>query len=102
MVFGMLLVFIMFILLWFLFIYVIFFLKIKEILGGKEVIRVELKKLGCLSWVEIFVGVIFILVFLGWIFLDMILKFWGVKIDKIDLVIVMGVFVFLFILFVNN
>lgn len=49
MVFGMLLVFIMFILVWFLFIYVIFFLKIKEILGGKEVIRVELKKLGCLS-----------------------------------------------------
>lgn len=46
-------------------------------------------------------GVIFILVFLGWIFLDMILKFWGIKIDKIDFVIVMGVFAFLFILFVN-
>lgn len=46
-------------------------------------------------------GIIFILVFLGWIFLGVMLKFWGVKIDKIDLVIVMGVFAFLFILFVN-
>ncbi|GAA9731031.1 SLC13 family permease [Helicobacter pylori] len=102
MVFGTPLAFIMLILSWLLLTYVIFPLKIKEIPGGKEVIRAELKKLGRLSWAEISVGVIFILASLGWIFLDTILKSWGVKIDKIDSVIAMGVSVLLFILPANN
>ncbi|MGL2818766.1 SLC13 family permease [Helicobacter pylori] len=102
MVFGTPLAFIMLILAWLLLTYVIFPLKIKEIPGGKEVIRAELKKLGRLSWAEISVGVIFILASLGWIFLDTILKSWGVKIDKIDSVIAMGVSVLLFILPANN
>ncbi|GHQ56693.1 carboxylate transporter [Helicobacter pylori] len=102
MVFGTPLAFIMLILSWLLLTYVIFPLKIKEIPGGKEVIRAELKKLGRLSWAEISVGVIFILASLGWIFLDTILKSWGVKIDKIDSVIAMGVSALLFILPANN
>ncbi|WP_120835304.1 SLC13 family permease [Helicobacter pylori] len=102
MVFGTPLAFIMLILAWLLLTYVIFPLKIKEIPGGKEVIRVELKKLGRLSWAEISVGIIFILASLGWIFLDTILKSWGVKIDKIDSVIAMGVSALLFILPANN
>ncbi|WP_024949634.1 SLC13 family permease [Helicobacter pylori] len=102
MVFGTPLAFIMLILAWLLLTYVIFPLKIKEIPGGKEVIRAELKKLGRLSWAEISVGVIFILASLGWIFLDTILKSWGVKIDKIDSVIAMGVSALLFILPANN
>ncbi len=102
MVFGTPLAFIMLILSWLLLTYVIFPLKIKEILGGKEVIRVELKKLGRLSRAEISVGVIFILASLGWIFLDTILKSWGIKIDKIDSVIAMGVSALLFILPANH
>ncbi|GAA8145985.1 SLC13 family permease [Helicobacter pylori] len=102
MVFGTPLAFIMLILSWLLLTYVIFPLKIKEIPGGKEVIRAELKKLGRLSRAEISVGVIFILASLGWIFLDTILKSWGVKIDKIDSVIAMGVSALLFILPANN
>ncbi len=102
MVFGTPLAFIMLILSWLLLTYVIFPLKIKEIPGGKEVIRVELKKLGRLSRAEISVGVIFILASLGWIFLDTILKSWGVKIDKIDSVIAMGVSALLFILPANH
>ncbi|GCF03525.1 sodium-dependent dicarboxylate transporter SdcS [Helicobacter pylori] len=102
MVFGTPLAFIMLILSWLLLTYVIFPLKIKEIPGGKEVIRVELKKLGRLSRAEISVGVIFILASLGWIFLDTILKSWGIKIDKIDSVIAMGVSALLFILPANN
>ncbi len=102
MVFGTPLAFIMLILSWLLLTYVIFPLKIKEIPGGKEVIRVELKKLGRLSCAEISVGVIFILASLGWIFLDTILKSWGIKIDKIDSVIAMGVSALLFILPANN
>ncbi len=102
MVFGTPLAFIMLILSWLLLTYAIFPLKIKEIPGGKEVIRAELKKLGRLSWAEISVGVIFILASLGWIFLDTILKSWGVKIDKIDSVIAMGVSALLFILPANN
>ncbi|GAA7354568.1 SLC13 family permease [Helicobacter pylori] len=102
MVFGTPLAFIMLILAWLLLTYVIFPLKIKEIPGGKEVIRVELKKLGRLSRAEISVGIIFILASLGWIFLDTILKSWGVKIDKIDSVIAMGVSALLFILPANN
>ncbi len=102
MVFGTPLAFIMLILSWLLLTYVIFPLKIKEIPGGKEVIRAELKKLGHLSWAEISVGVIFILASLGWIFLDTILKSWGIKIDKIDSVIAMGVSALLFILPANN
>ncbi len=102
MVFGTPLAFIMLILAWLLLTYVIFPLKIKEIPGGKEVIRLELKKLGRLSQAEISVGVIFILASLGWIFLDTILKSWGVKIDKIDSVIAMGVSALLFILPANN
>ncbi len=102
MVFGTPLAFIMLILSWLLLTYVIFPLKIKEIPGGKEVIRAELKKLGRLSRAEISVGVIFILASLGWIFLDTILKSWGIKIDKIDSVIAMGVSALLFILPANN
>ncbi|GAA9057889.1 SLC13 family permease [Helicobacter pylori] len=102
MVFGTPLAFIMLILSWLLLTYVIFPLKIKEIPGGKEVIRAELKKLGRLSWAEISVGVIFILASLGWIFLDTILKSWGIKIDKIDSVIAMGVSALLFILPANH
>ncbi|GAA9608712.1 SLC13 family permease [Helicobacter pylori] len=102
MVFGTPLAFIMLILSWLLLTYVIFPLKIKEIPGSKEVIRAELKKLGRLSWAEISVGVIFILASLGWIFLDTILKSWGIKIDKIDSVIAMGVSALLFILPANN
>ncbi|WP_441711077.1 SLC13 family permease [Helicobacter pylori] len=102
MVFGTPLAFIMLILSWLLLTYVIFPLKIKEIPGGKEVIRAELKKLGRLSWAEISVGVIFILASLGWIFLDTILNSWGVKIDKIDSVIAMGVSALLFILPANH
>ncbi|MGL2880596.1 SLC13 family permease [Helicobacter pylori] len=102
MVFGTPLAFIMLILAWLLLTYVIFPLKIKEIPGGKEVVRLELNKLGRLSQAEISVGVIFILASLGWIFLDTILKSWGVKIDKIDSVIAMGVSVLLFILPANN
>ncbi|GAA7833884.1 SLC13 family permease [Helicobacter pylori] len=102
MVFGTPLAFIMLILSWLLLTYVIFPLRIKEIPGGKEVIRAELKKLGRLSRAEISVGVIFILASLGWIFLDTILKSWGIKIDKIDSVIAMGVSVLLFILPANN
>ncbi|GAA9350907.1 SLC13 family permease [Helicobacter pylori] len=102
MVFGTPLAFIMLILSWLLLTYVIFPLKIKEIPGGKEVIRAELKKLGRLSWAEISVGVIFILASLGWIFLDTVLKSWGIKIDKIDSVIAMGVSALLFILPANN
>ncbi|GAA8852345.1 SLC13 family permease [Helicobacter pylori] len=102
MVFGTPLAFIMLILSWLLLTYVIFPLKIKEIPGGKEVVRLELNKLGRLSQAEISVGIIFILASLGWIFLDTILKSWGVKIDKIDSVIAMGVSVLLFILPANN
>ncbi|GAA9076193.1 SLC13 family permease [Helicobacter pylori] len=102
MVFGTPLAFIMLILSWLLLTYVIFPLKIKEIPGGKEVIRAELKKLGRLSRAEISVGVIFILASLGWIFLDTVLKSWGIKIDKIDSVIAMGVSALLFILPANN
>lgn len=102
MVFGTPLAFIMLILSWLLLTYVIFPLKIKEIPGGKEVVRLELNKLGRLSQAEISVGVIFILASLGWIFLDTILKYWGIKIDKIDSVIAMGVSVLLFILPANN
>ncbi len=102
MVFGTPLAFIMLILAWLLLTYVIFPLKIKEIPGGKEVIRVELKKLGRLSQAEISVGVIFILASLGWIFLGVMLKAWGVKIDKIDSVIAMGVSALLFILPANH
>ncbi|GAA9096966.1 SLC13 family permease [Helicobacter pylori] len=102
MVFGTPLAFIMLILSWLLLTYVIFPLKIKEIPGGKEVIRAELKKLDRLSRAEISVGVIFILASLGWIFLDTILKSWGIKIDKIDSVIAMGVSALLFILPANN
>ncbi|MFP6280847.1 SLC13 family permease [Helicobacter pylori] len=102
MVFGTPLAFIMLILAWLLLTYAIFPLKIKEIPGGKEVIRVELKKLGRLSQAEISVGIIFILASLGWIFLGVMLKAWGVKIDKIDSVIAMGVSVLLFILPANH
>ncbi|MGL2681578.1 SLC13 family permease [Helicobacter pylori] len=102
MVFGTPLAFIMLILSWLLLTYVIFPLKIKEIPGGKEVVRLELNKLGRLSQAEISVGVIFILASLGWIFLDTILKSWGIKIDKIDSVIAMGVSALLFILPANN
>ncbi|MGL2728802.1 SLC13 family permease [Helicobacter pylori] len=102
MVFGTPLAFIMLILAWLLLTYVIFPLKIKEIPGGKEVIRVELKKLGRLSQAEISVGIIFILASLGWIFLGVMLKAWGVKIDKIDSVIAMGVSALLFILPANH
>ncbi|GAA7865982.1 SLC13 family permease [Helicobacter pylori] len=102
MVFGTPLAFIMLILSWLLLTYVIFPLKIKEIPGGKEVVRSELNKLGRLSQAEISVGVIFILVSLGWIFLDTILKSWGIKIDKIDSVIAMGVSALLFILPANH
>ncbi|WQX95748.1 SLC13 family permease [Helicobacter pylori] len=102
MVFGTPLAFIMLILAWLLLTYAIFPLKIKEIPGGKEVVRLELNKLGRLSQAEISVGVIFILASLGWIFLDTILKSWGIKIDKIDSVIAMGVSAFLFILPANN
>ncbi len=102
MVFGTPLAFIMLILSWLLLTYAIFPLKIKEIPGGKEVVRTELNKLGRLSQAEISVGVIFILASLGWIFLDTILKSWGIKIDKIDSVIAMGVSALLFILPANN
>ncbi|WP_024751112.1 SLC13 family permease [Helicobacter pylori] len=102
MVFGTPLAFIMLILAWLLLTYVIFPLKIKEIPGGKEVIRVELKKIGRLSQAEISVGIIFILASLGWIFLGVMLKSWGVKIDKIDSVIAMGVSALLFILPANH
>ncbi|WQR77807.1 SLC13 family permease [Helicobacter pylori] len=102
MVFGTPLAFIMLILSWLLLTYVIFPLKIKEIPGGKEVVRLELNKLGRLSQAEISVGIIFILASLGWIFLDTILKSWGIKIDKIDSVIAMGVSVLLFILPANH
>ncbi|GAA6990704.1 SLC13 family permease [Helicobacter pylori] len=102
MVFGTPLAFIMLILSWLLLTYVIFPLKIKEIPGGKEVVRLELNKLGRLSQAEISVGIIFILASLGWIFLDTILKSWDVKIDKIDSVIAMGVSALLFILPANN
>ncbi|PUD68561.1 carboxylate transporter [Helicobacter pylori] len=102
MVFGTPLAFIMLILSWLLLTYVIFPLKIKEIPGGKEVVRLELNKLGRLSQAEISVGIIFILASLGWIFLDTILKSWGIKIDKIDSVIAMGVSALLFILPANN
>ncbi len=102
MVFGTPLAFIMLILAWLLLTYVIFPLKIKEIPGGKEVIRVELKKIGRLSQAEISVGIIFILASLGWIFLGVMLKSWGVKINKIDSVIAMGVSALLFILPANH
>ncbi|MGL2653286.1 SLC13 family permease [Helicobacter pylori] len=102
MVFGTPLAFIMLILSWLLLTYVIFPLKIKEIPGGKEVVKLELNKLGRLSQAEISVGIIFILASLGWIFLDTILKSWGIKIDKIDSVIAMGVSALLFILPANN
>ncbi len=102
MVFGTPLAFIMLILAWLLLTYAIFPLKIKEIPGGKEVVRSELNKLGRLSQAEISVGIIFILASLGWIFLDTILKSWGIKIDKIDSVIAMGVSALLFILPANN
>ncbi|AFI06592.1 DASS family sodium-coupled anion symporter [Helicobacter cetorum] len=102
MVFGVPLAFIMLLLAWLLLTYVIFPLKIKEIPGGKEVVRAELHKLGRLSQAEILVGIIFILASLGWIFLGTLLKNYGIKVDKIDSVIAMGVSVLLFILPANN
>ncbi|AFI04676.1 SLC13 family permease [Helicobacter cetorum] len=102
MLFGTPLAFIMLIISWLLLTYVIFPLKIKEIPGGKEVVRQELHKLGRLSQAEISVGIIFILASLGWIFLGTLLKSYGIKIDKIDSVIAMGVSVLLFILPANN
>ncbi|WP_104761423.1 DASS family sodium-coupled anion symporter [Helicobacter cetorum] len=102
MVFGVPLAFIMLLLAWLLLTYVIFPLKIKEIPGGKEVVRAELHKLGRLSQAEILVGIIFILASLGWIFLGALLKNYGIKVDKIDSVIAMGVSVLLFILPANN
>ncbi|WP_233705574.1 SLC13 family permease [Helicobacter cetorum] len=102
MLFGTPLAFIMLIIAWLLLTYVIFPLKIKEIPGGKEVVRQELHKLGRLSQAEISVGIIFILASLGWIFLGTLLKSYGIKIDKIDSVIAMGVSVLLFILPANN
>ncbi|EQL47128.1 carboxylate transporter [Helicobacter pylori FD423] len=102
MVFGTPLAFIMLILAWLLLTYVVFPLKIKEIPGGKEVVRSELNKLGRLSQAEISVGIIFILASLGWIFLGVMLKAWGVKIDRIDSVIAIGVSALLFILPANH
>ncbi|WP_101004317.1 SLC13 family permease [Helicobacter pylori] len=99
---GFILALSMLILAWLLLTYAIFPLKIKEIPGGKEVVKSELNKLGRLSQAEISVGILFILASLGWIFLDTILKSWGIKIDKIDSVIAMGVSVLLFILPANN
>ncbi|WP_104748289.1 SLC13 family permease [Helicobacter cetorum] len=102
MLFGTPLAFIMLIISWLLLTYVIFPLKIKEIPGGKEVVKEELHKLGRLSQAEILVGIIFILASLGWIFLGTLLKDCGIKIDKIDSVIAMGVSILLFILPANN
>ncbi|TSA87028.1 SLC13 family permease [Helicobacter mehlei] len=83
---------------WVLLTYVIFPIKIKNIPGGKDLIRLELQKLGKMSSGEIWVACLFALASLSWIFLGHLLESLGHKIANIDSIIAMAVAVLLFII----
>ncbi len=77
-------------------VYVIFPPKIKEIPGGKKVIKEELDKLGCMKKPEWLVGIIFLSAALCWIFLGTFLKKNGIKIASIDSIIAITASILLF------
>ncbi len=81
---------------WALLVYVIFPPKIKEIPGGKQVIKQELDKLGCMKKPEWLVGIIFVTAALCWIFLGTLLKKYGIKIPRIDSIIAITASILLF------
>ena len=87
---------------WALLVYVLFPPEIDEIPGGREVIKEELKKLGAFSTAEKLVGVVFILAAFSWVFLGVILKFYGIKISSLDSIIAMSVAISLFIIPANK
>ena len=76
---------------WALLVYVLFPPEIKEIPGGKEVIRAELAKLGSFSTPEKLVAIVFFLAAFCWVFLGFIFKSYGIKIGSLDSIIAMSV-----------
>ncbi|CRF48529.1 sodium-dependent transporter (huNaDC-1) [Helicobacter heilmannii] len=87
---------------WILLTYVIFPIRIKNIPGGKEMIREELKKLGPMNSGECWVAFLFVLASLSWIFLGNFLHSKGIKVASIDAIIAMSVAVLLFIIPAQN
>lgn len=87
---------------WALLVYVLFPPEINEIPGGREVIKKELQKLGAFSTGEKLVAVIFVLAAFSWVFLGVILKYYGIKIASLDSIIAMSVAISLFIIPANK
>ena len=87
---------------WALLVYVLFPPEIKEIPGGKEVIRAELAKLGSFSTPEKLVAIVFFLAAFCWVFLGFIFKSYGIKIGSLDSIIAMSVAIILFIIPANS
>lgn len=83
---------------WFMLTFVLFPPEIDEIPGGKELIRGELKALGRPTVGEKWVGFLFALAALLWVFLPPILKHYGIEIKGIDTVIAMSISLLLFII----
>ncbi|MDO4666015.1 MAG: DASS family sodium-coupled anion symporter [Actinomycetaceae bacterium] len=83
---------------WVLLTFVLFKPEIKEIPGGRQLIRDELGKLGKMGTGETLVAIHFAAAALLWVFLPFVLKSQGINIKGIDTIIGMGVALLLFII----
>lgn len=76
--------------------------EMKEIPGGREVIRGELEAMGPISKGEVLVGVIFLLAALSWVFVPILLQITGSKLNITDALIGMLAALLLFIIPVDR
>lgn len=71
--------------------------EIKEIPGGRDLIRSELDRMGKMSRGEIYTGIIFLLTALSWIFLPIIIRLTGSTLNIADAAIGMTAALLLFL-----
>lgn len=83
---------------WFLLTFVLFKPEIKEIPGGRQLIRNELKKLGKMSAGETWVAILFAAAALLWVFLPPTLEHFGIQIKGLDTIVAMSISLLLFII----
>lgn len=87
---------------WFLLTFVIFPPEMKDIPGGKEIIREEYRKLGKINIAEISVGIIFVSGAFCWIFLGFILKYYDIKISSLNSLIAISMAILFFLIPANR
>ncbi|MCI6988586.1 MAG: DASS family sodium-coupled anion symporter [Campylobacter sp.] len=87
---------------WFLLTFVIFPPEMKEIPGGKDVIREEYRKLGKITTAEILVAIIFATGVFCWVFLGFILKHFDIKVSSLNALIAITMAVLFFLIPANK